>query len=176
MRAFNVLFLCTANSARSILAESILRKEGAGRFNAFSAGSHPGGKVNPLALKVLESYGYPTEGLRSKDWNEFAGSGAPHMDFVFTVCDNAAGEACPRWQGQPMTAHWGIADPAAAAGTEIEREAAFVAAFKQMKNRISLFTALPLESLDRLALSARLKNIGSTDGATEMAAGQKDIA
>ncbi|BCJ91115.1 ArsR family transcriptional regulator [Terrihabitans soli] len=169
MPIFNVLFLCTANSARSIMAESILRKDGAGRFNAFSAGSRPGGKVNPLALKVLESFGYPVEGLRSKDWNEFAGPGAPEMHFVFTVCDNAAGEACPLWPGQPMTAHWGIADPASSGGNDIQREAAFVAAFKQMKNRISLFTALPVESLDRLSLTARLKDIGMSEGATELA-------
>ena len=176
MQVFNVLFLCTANSARSILAESILRKEGADRFNAFSAGSRPGGKVNPLALKVLESFGYPTEDLRSKDWNEFAGPAAPKMDFVFTVCDNAAGEACPLWPGQPLTAHWGIADPASAGGSEIQREAAFVAAFKQMKNRITLFAALPVESLDRLALSASLKAIGAVEGATHLAARQKDLA
>jgi arsenate reductase (thioredoxin) len=176
MTAFNVLFLCTANSARSILAESILRKEGSRRFNAFSAGSMPGGRVNPLALKVLASFGYPTEGLRSKDWDEFAQPGAPKMDFVFTVCDNAAGETCPLWPGQPMTAHWGIADPASATGTEIEREAAFVAAFKQMKNRISLFTALPVTSLDRLALSAKLKDIGVSEGATDLASNQKDLA
>jgi arsenate reductase len=125
---------------------------------------------------VLESFSYPTEGLRSKDWNEFAGAGAPQMHFVFTVCDNAAGEACPLWPGQPMTAHWGIADPASVGGTEIAREAAFVAAFKQMKNRISLLTALPMASLDRLALSAKLKKIGAGEGATEMAASQKDPA
>jgi arsenate reductase len=169
MRAFNVLFLCTANSARSILAESILRKEGAGRFHAFSAGSRPGGKVNPMALSILASYGYPTDGLRSKDWSEFAQPGAPEMDFVFTVCDNAAGETCPLWPGRPMTAHWGIADPASAGGNDIQREAAFVAAFRQMKNRITLFMALPVESLDRLSLSARLKDIGMSEGATGLA-------
>lgn len=176
MQPFNVLFLCTANSARSILAESILRKEGAGRFNAFSAGSTPGGKVNPLAVKVLDSFGYPTDGLRSKSWSEFAEPGAPHMHFVFTVCDNAAGESCPIWPGQPMKAHWGIADPAAVMGTDIEREAAFVTAFKQMRNRITVFTALPLESLDRMALKARLKEIGASEGATAMASRQKDPA
>jgi len=176
MQNFNVLFLCTANSARSILAESILRKDGAGRFNAFSAGSHPGGKVNPLAIKVLESYDYPTEGLRSKDWDEFAVPGAPQMDFVFTVCDNAAGEACPVWPGQPITAHWGITDPAAFTGTALEREAAFVTAFKQMRNRISLFTALPIASLDRMSLRARLKEIGASEGATDLASRQKDPA
>lgn len=176
MTPFNVLFLCTANSARSILAESILRKDGAGRFNAFSAGSRPGGKVNPLAVRVLESFGYPVNGLRSKDWDEFAGAGAPQMNFVFTVCDNAAGEACPVWPGQPVTAHWGIADPAAAAGTELEREAAFVTAFKQMRNRISLFCALPVESLDRMALKARLQEIGAAEGATLLASGERSPA
>ena len=123
--SFNVLFLCTGNSARSILAEGILRKDGRGRFNAFSAGSQPRGAVNPLALKVLESYGYPSEGYRSKRWDEFAAPDAPHMDFIFTVCDTAAGEACPVWPGHPATAHWGIEDPSAAEGTELEKEAAF---------------------------------------------------
>jgi arsenate reductase len=176
MTPFNVLFLCTANSARSILAESILRKEGAERFNSFSAGSRPGGQVNSLALKVLDSFGYPTDDLRSKDWGEFAHGRAPQMDFVFTVCDNAAGESCPLWPGQPMTAHWGIPDPAAVTGTEIQREAAFVAAFKQMKNRISLFTALPVISLDRLSLTAKIKDIGAIEGATDLASRQKDPA
>jgi arsenate reductase len=176
MQPFNVLFLCTANSARSILAESILRKEGAGRFNTYSAGSAPGGKVNPLALKVLESYGCPTDGLRSKSWSEFAAPGAPEMHFVFTVCDNAAGESCPVWPGQPMTAHWGIADPAAATGNDLEREAAFVTAFKQMKNRVTLFTSLPLVSIDRMALRKRLKEIGASEGATEMATRTPDPA
>jgi protein-tyrosine-phosphatase len=168
-RPFNVLFLCTGNSARSIIAEAILRKDGAGRFNAFSAGSQPKGQVNPLALKVLDRVGYSVEGLRSKGWEEFAGSQAPQMDFVFTVCDNAAGEACPVWPGQPMTAHWGMEDPAAATGTSLEQEAAFVETMRFMKNRISLFTALPLATLDRLRLGARLKEIGRQDGATEMA-------
>lgn len=166
---FNVLFLCTANSARSILAESILRKDGAGRFSSYSAGSTPGGKVNPLAVKVLESFGYPTENLRSKDWDEFAEPGAPQMHFVFTVCDNAAGESCPIWPGQPVKAHWGISDPAAVTGTDLEREAAFVTAFKHMRNRITLFTALPVESLDRMTLRARVREIGSSEGATVMA-------
>jgi protein-tyrosine-phosphatase len=163
---YNVLFLCTGNSARSILAESILRKDGRGRFRAFSAGSQPGGKVNPFAVKVLDSFGYPTEGLRSKSWLEFAQPDAPVMDFVFTVCDNAAGESCPVWPGQPMTAHWGIEDPATATGTDLQKEAAFVAAFRYMKNRIALFTALPLAAIDQLSLGTRLRDIGRSDGAT----------
>ena len=163
---FNVLFLCTGNTARSVLAEGILRKEGAGRFKAFSAGSQPKGVVNPFALKVLGAYGYPVEGYRSKSWDEFAAPGAPVMDFVFTVCDSAAGEACPFWPGQPMTAHWGIEDPAAVEGTDMEKEAAFVTAFKQMRNRITAFTALPVKSLDRMSLKARLDAIGQLEGAT----------
>jgi arsenate reductase (thioredoxin) len=166
-RVFNVLFLCTGNSARSILAESILQKEGAGRFRAFSAGSHPKGAVNPFALKVLESLNYPTEGLRSKDWNEFAAPGAPALDFVFTVCDNAAGEVCPVWPGQPMTAHWGIEDPAIVEGTNIQKEAAFVLAARYLKNRISVFTNLPIKGLDRLSLTAKLREIGTLEGATK---------
>lgn len=165
-RIYNVLFLCTGNSARSVLAESILSKLGAGRFRAFSAGSQPKGTVNPVALKTLESLGYPTEGLRSKSWNEFASPDAPVMDFVFTVCDNAAGEACPVWPGQPMTAHWGIEDPAAVNGTEIEKEAAFAEAFRYLRNRISVFAALPLRSLDSVALGARLREIGQGEGST----------
>jgi arsenate reductase (thioredoxin) len=164
---FNVLFLCTGNSARSILAESILRKDGAGRFRAFSAGSHPKGKVNPLALQVLASFQYPAEGFRSKSWSEFADSNAPVMDFVFTVCDDAAGEVCPVWPGQPMTAHWGIEDPASVEGPEIEQEAAFVAAFRYLKNRISIFTALPIRSLDRMALGSKLREIGRGEGASK---------
>ena len=163
---YNILFLCTGNTARSVLAEGILRKEGAGRFNAFSAGSQPKGLVNPFALKVLGASCYPVEGYRSKNWDEFAAPGAPVMDFVFTVCDSAAGEACPFWPGQPMTAHWGIADPAAVEGTEMEKEAAFVTAFKQMRNRISAFAALPVKSLDRMTLKARLDGIGQLGGAT----------
>lgn len=162
----NVLFLCTGNTARSILAEAILRHEGAGRFRAFSAGSQPKGVVNPLALKVLERLDYPTDGLRSKSWAEFAAPDAPRMDFVFTVCDNAAEEVCPIWPGQPMTAHWGIADPAAVEGTAIERQAAFSSAFRQLKNRITAFTQLPLDKLDRISLSGRLREIGRLDGAT----------
>ena len=171
-KTYNVLFLCTGNTARSVLAEGILRKDGAGRFNAFSAGSQPKGVVNPFALKVLGAYGYPVEGYRSKSWDEFAAPGAPVMDFVFTVCDSAAGEACPFWPGQPMTAHWGVADPAAVEGTDMEREAAFVTAFRQMRNRISAFAALPVKSLDRLTLKARLDAIGQLEGATQPEAGK----
>ena len=164
---FNVLFLCTGNSARSILAESILRKEARGRFRAYSAGSHPKGAVNPFALKVLASLEYPTEGLRSKGWDEFAASGAPIMDFVFTVCDTAAAETCPVWPGQPMTAHWGIEDPAAVDGTDIQKEAAFVLAARYLRNRITIFASLPLKSLDKLSLNAKLREIGALDGATK---------
>ena len=158
---YNVLFLCTGNTARSVLAEGILRKAGQGKFRAFSAGSQPKGVVNPFALKVLEAYGYPVIGFRSKSWDEFSGPEAPVMDFVFTVCDSAAGETCPFWPGQPMTAHWGIPDPAAVEGTDIEKEAAFVTAFKQMRNRIEVFTALPLKSIDAMTLGAKLKDIGN---------------
>jgi arsenate reductase (thioredoxin) len=164
--AFNVLFLCTGNSARSIMAEGILRKEGAGRFAAFSAGSHPKGAVNPLAVKVLESFGYPIDGYRSKPWDEFAAPGAPPLDFVFTVCDSAAGEACPVWPGQPMTAHWGIEDPAAVEGTPMQKEAAFVTAFKYLRNRITLFTALPMRSISSMALQTKLREIGRMEGAS----------
>ena len=165
-RIYNVLFLCTGNTARSILAESILRKDGHRSFRAFSAGSQPKGTVNPIAIKVLSDFEYPTKDLRSKSWEEFARSDAPVMDFVFTVCDNAAGESCPLWPGQPMTAHWGIEDPAAVDGTDMEKEAAFVAAFRYLKNRIAAFTSLPLASIDRLSLGARLRDIGRGDGST----------
>ncbi|MGO9173696.1 MAG: arsenate reductase ArsC [Rhodomicrobium sp.] len=168
---YNVLFLCTGNTARSILAEGILRKEGAGRFNAFSAGSHPKGAVNPYALKTLAAYGYPADGLRSKSWEEYALPGAPQMDFVFTVCDSAAGEVCPIWPGQPMTAHWGIEDPAAVEGTDIEKQRAFNEAFRYLRNRIAAFTSLPLQSIGKLALSARLKEIGGMEGSTSKAGG-----
>jgi len=164
-RAFNVLFLCTGNSARSILAESILRKNGGGRFNAYSAGSHPKGRVNPLALKTLEAFEYPAEGFRSKSWEEFAAPDAPALDFVFTVCDSAAGEACPAWPGQPMTAHWDIEDPAAVEGTDLEKERAFNQAFLYLKNRIAVFTAIPIKSLDKLSLTKRLKEIDDMEGA-----------
>ena len=163
---YNVLFLCTGNSARSILAESILRKDGAGRFRSFSAGSTPKGAVHPMALRVLNEGGYPIDGMRSKSWQEFAGAGAPAMDFVFTVCDNAAGEACPVWPGQPMTAHWGIEDPAAVEGTDLEKQAAFLTAFRYMKNRIGAFINLPLPSIDRLSLGTKLRDIGRFEGAT----------
>ena len=172
-RIYNVLFLCTGNTARSILAESILRKEGRAHFRAFSAGSQPKGIVNPFAIKVLTSLGYPTDDLRSKSWQEFARPDAPVMDFVFTVCDNAAGESCPVWPGQPMTAHWGIEDPAEAVGTDIEKEAAFVAAFRFLKNRIVAFTSLPLGSIDRLSLGTKLRDIGRSEGAT---ASRSDVA
>ncbi|MEQ1939507.1 arsenate reductase ArsC [Mesorhizobium sp. CN5-321] len=165
-RIYNVLFLCTGNSARSILAESILNKDGGGRFRAFSAGSQPKGTVNPFALKALESFDYPAEGFRSKAWDEFAAAGAPVMDFVFTVCDNAAGETCPVWPGQPMTTHWGIENPAAVEGPDIRKEAAFVAAFGYLKNRISVFTALPVANLDKSSLRARLVGIGQSEGAS----------
>jgi len=161
-RTYNVLFLCTGNSARSILAEGILRKDGASRFQSFSAGSFPKGSVNPLALKVLDSYEYPTDGMRSKSWQEFSAAGAPAMDFVFTVCDDAASETCPVWPGHPITAHWGITDPAAVEGTYIEKETAFVTAFRHLKNRISLFTNLPLKSIDEISLQAKLRAIGKT--------------
>ena len=166
-RIFNVLFLCTGNSGHSILAESILRKVGAGRFNAFSAGSHPKGEVNPFALKVLERMELPIDGLRSKNWEEFSVPGAPTMDFVFTLCDDAARETCPVWPGQPMTAHWGIEDPAAVEGTDIEKEAAFVAAARYVKNRISAFINLPIKSLDKLSLTAKLREIGTLEGASK---------
>ncbi|MSP03188.1 MAG: arsenate reductase ArsC [Acetobacteraceae bacterium] len=165
-RVYNVLFLCTGNSARSILAEGILRKSGEGLFRAFSAGSHPKGAVHPLALKVLESFDYPTDGMRSKGWKEFGVPGAPVMDFVFTVCDPAAGEVCPVLPGQPVTAHWGIDDPAAAKGSNIQKEAAFVTAFRHIRNRIMVFTALPLLGIDRMALGAKLREIGRMDGST----------
>jgi arsenate reductase len=166
-RVFNVLFLCTGNSARSVLAESILRKHGAGRFRSFSAGSRPKGAVNPFALKVLRAFDYPTDGFRSKSWDEFATPDAPRMDFVFTVCDDAAGETCPVWPGHPMTAHWGIEDPAAVEGTDVEMERAFNTAFRYMRNRIASFIALPFASLDKMAVANRLRDIGRMDGASQ---------
>jgi arsenate reductase (thioredoxin) len=163
---YNVLFLCTGNSARSIVAESILRKDGAGRFRSFSAGSAPKGAVHPLALRTLESLDYPADGMRSKSWLEFAAPDAQVMDFVFTVCDNAAGETCPVWPGQPLTAHWGIEDPAEAQGTEMEKQAAFMTAFRYLKNRIGTFVSLPLRSIDKLSLGTKLREIGRSEGAT----------
>ena len=159
-RRYNVLFLCTGNSARSILAESVLRKDGTGLFNAFSAGSHPRQRINPFALKVLDAYCYPSDGFRSKSWDEFAGPGAPELDFVFTVCDYAANEVCPIWPGQPMTAHWGVADPAAVTGTPEQIEKAFRDAYITLERRISLFLCLPLSSLDTLAIKKQIEDIG----------------
>jgi protein-tyrosine-phosphatase len=159
-RPYNVLFLCTGNSARSILAESLLRSVGQGRFNAFSAGSQPTGRVNPFALELLQRNRMPTEGLRSKRWDEFAQPGAPQLDFVFTVCDNAAGEVCPVWPGQPMTAHWGIPDPAAVEGDDEAKRRAFAEASRTLLNRIRVFASLPLGTLDRLSLQNRLEAIG----------------
>jgi arsenate reductase (thioredoxin) len=159
-RIYNVLFLCTGNSARSIMGEAILNRAGGGRFRAFSAGSQPKGAVNPYTTDLLASLRFPTEGFRSKSWDEFAEAGAPELDFVFTVCDDAASEACPVWPGQPMSAHWGIPDPAAVQGPEAVRRAAFADAFRMLNNRISVFVSLPLASIDRLSLKRRLDEIG----------------
>ena len=159
-KVYNALFLCTGNSARSILAEAILNRLGAGRFSAYSAGSQPKGEVHPYTLDLLRSLDHDVSFARSKNWEEFAGPDAPVMDFVFTVCDSAAGEACPVWPGQPMTAHWGVPDPAAAEGTEAERRLAFSEAYRMLGNRIAIFTALPIASLDRLTLRSRLRDIG----------------
>ncbi|MGE5723338.1 MAG: arsenate reductase ArsC [Sphingomonadales bacterium] len=166
-RVYNVLFLCTGNSARSIMAESILTLEGGGRFRAFSAGSRPKGAAHPMALEVLSSLGFPTAGLRSKNWDEYAAAGAPPIDFVVTVCDNAAGEVCPIWPGKPVTAHWGIEDPAAVEG-EAQREA-FETALRLLARRIELFLSLPLETIDAMALQNRLREIGAEAGASEAA-------
>lgn len=168
---YNVLFLCTGNSARSILGEALLNELGKGRFRAYSAGSYPKGEVNPMALDVLAQNGIPTDGLRSKSWDEFAAPDAPAMNFVFTVCDNAAGESCPLWPGHPMTAHWGIEDPAAVAGPAFKQRAAFEDALRFMRNRIAAFTSLPLESIDTMALGSKLRGIGAMDGSTTKAAG-----
>jgi arsenate reductase (thioredoxin) len=167
-RAFNTLFLCTGNSARSVIAEAILNKVGAGKFRAYSAGSQPKGQVNPHTIALLKDLGYDTSGFRSKSWSEFARPGA--LDFVFTVCDNAAGEACPVWPGQPMTAHWGVPDPAEATGTAAEIALAFKDTYRMLHRRIEIFVALPIRSLDRLSLQARLKAIGRMEGATAKAA------
>lgn len=159
---YNVLFLCTGNSARSIMAECALNLQGKGRFRAFSAGSHPKGEVHPMALRLLEQLGHDTSGLRSKSWDEFAVPGAPPLHFVFTVCDNAAGEVCPVWPGQPMTAHWGVEDPAAFAGSEAQTLAFFRRIYSYLDNRVKIFTALPVATLDRLSLQRRLDEIGRT--------------
>jgi protein-tyrosine-phosphatase len=161
-RPFNVLFLCTGNSARSIIAEAIVNSLGAGKFNGYSAGSMPKGQVHPLAITLLNKLNYDTAALRSKSWDEFSTADAPKMDFVFTVCDNAANEVCPFWPGQPMTAHWGVPDPIAADGNETERALAFADTYRMLNNRISIFTNLPLKSLDSLTLQRHLDDIGRT--------------
>jgi arsenate reductase len=161
-RPYNVLFLCTGNSARSIMAEALLSRFGAGKFNAYSAGSQPKGAVHPHALRLLERSNFKMAGFRSKAWDEFAKPGAPALDFVFTVCDNAAGEVCPIWPGQPMTAHWGVPDPAAAEGSDADIARAFLDAYGRLSNRISVFVSLPFEGLDRLSLQSRLDAIGKT--------------
>lgn len=159
---FNVLFLCTGNSARSILAEACLNREGRGRFTAYSAGSHPKGEVHPMAIDLLKRANHDVSGLRSKSWDEFAVPGAPQMDFVFTVCDSAAAETCPVWPGQPMTAHWGVPDPAAVEGANTEKALAFADTYRMLNNRISIFVNLPIASLDRLALQKRISDIGKS--------------
>jgi arsenate reductase len=161
-RTYHVLFLCTGNSARSILAESIMNRLGKGRFIGLSAGSHPKGAVHPLAIGLLTQLDFPTQGLRSKSWDEFAAPGSPHLDFVITVCDNAAGEVCPYWPGQPMTAHWGMPDPAAVEGTEIEKSFAFRQAFRALETRLKLFLSLPISSINKMRLQARMDAIGRT--------------
>ena len=169
-KVFNVLFLCTGNTARSILAEGILRSEGIGRFHAYSAGSQPKGAVNPFAVETLEAFGDAADGLNSKSWTEFVASDAPKMDFIITVCDDAAGEVCPVWPGHPATSHWGIADPAAVEGSDVEKRKAFNLAFKYLKNRIDLLLATPLSRLDKMVAEKRLAEIGRVEGATEMTA------
>jgi arsenate reductase len=166
-RVYNVLFLCTGNSARSILAESLLNRWGRYRFRGFSAGSFPKGEVHPFAVDLLKRMNLATENLRSKSWDEFAAPSAAPIDFIFTVCDNAAGEVCPVWPGKPMTAHWGVADPAAVEGTDMEKAAAFRQAFKELETRIKLFTSLPIDSLDSMTLEAKLREIGNSEGATK---------
>jgi protein-tyrosine-phosphatase len=159
-RPYNVLFLCTGNSARSILAESLINHLGKGKFRGFSAGSHPKGQVHPISIALLKRLKLPTEGLRSKSWDEFAAPDAPKLDFVFTVCDNAAGEVCPYWPGQPMTAHWGVEDPAAVSGTDAQKLEAFRRALRELENRIRLFISLPVSTLDKMTLKARIDEIG----------------
>jgi arsenate reductase len=170
-RVYNVLFLCTGNSARSVLGETLLNHLGGGRFRAYSAGSTPKGAVHPMTLQVLGEHDIPAEGVRSKSWDEFAVPGAPVMDFVFTVCDDAAGETCPIWPGHPMTAHWGIEDPARVEGPEFRQHQAFEDALRFMRNRITAFINLPIESIDKLALGTRLRGIGAMDGSTSKASG-----
>ena len=159
-KAYEILVLCTGNSARSILAEALLNQRGAGRFRAYSAGSHPAGRVNPFAIATLQRFGLPTEGLRSKSWNEFAGPGSPRLDFIFTVCDNAAGEVCPLWPGQPVTAHWGVPDPAAVEGTDERKLQAFEDTFRILERRVNRFVDLPLSSLDPSDLVRAVRSIG----------------
>ena len=161
-RIYNVLFLCTGNSARSSLAEALINRWGQGKFKGFSAGSHPKGEVHPLALELLQSWGLPTKELRSKSWDEFAQPGAPNLDFVFTVCDNAAGEVCPHWSGQPMTAHWGMEDPATVEGPDAQKRRAFLQAASALESRIKIFASLPLRTLDRIRLQERVDAIGKT--------------
>jgi protein-tyrosine-phosphatase len=170
-RVYNVLFLCTGNSARSILGEALMNHVGEGRFRAFSGGSTPKQEVHPLTLQTLRKAGIATEGLQSKGWGGFATADAPKMDFVFTVCDKAAGEACPVWPGQPMTAHWGIEDPAAAEGADFKKEAAFEDALRYLRNRIAAFMSLPLVTIDRMALTSKLQGIGAMDGTTRSSQG-----
>ncbi|MGB7258758.1 MAG: arsenate reductase ArsC [Pseudolabrys sp.] len=164
-KVYNALFLCTGNSARSVMAEALLNKLGRGKFRAYSAGSQPKGEVNPHTFQLLKSLGYDTSDFRSKSWTEFAKPGAPALDFVFTVCDNAAGEACPVWPGQPMTAHWGVPDPAEATGSEAEIALAFKDAYRMLNQRIGIFVALPISSLDALSLQAKIKEIGRVSDA-----------
>ena len=159
-KPYNILILCTGNSARSIIGEALFNTMGAGRFKAYSAGSHPSGKVNPFAIEQVRGLGYPVENLRSKSWDEFAVPGAPQLDFVITVCDKAAGEMCPLWPGQPVTAHWGFPDPAAAEGSDEEKRAVFAQTLRQMRNRVQLFLSLPLESLDQMAIEKKMRAIG----------------
>ena len=168
-KPFNVLFLCTGNSARSIIGEAIMNRVGAGKFKGYSAGSMPKGEVHPLTLKLLRQLNYDTTTLRSKPWDEFAAPDAPRLDFVFTVCDNAANETCPIWPGQPMSAHWGVPDPAAVGGTDTEKALAFAETYRMLNSRISIFTSLPLDSLDKLSLQRRLEDIGKTHADVERA-------
>jgi arsenate reductase (thioredoxin) len=170
-RIYNVLFLCTGNSARSILAEAILGRLGAGRFRSFSAGSYPNGEVHPAALRLLGQLDYDVSAFRSKSWDEFASADAPPLDFIFTVCDNAAGESCPFWPGKPMTAHWGLPDPAAVEGNDAEIAAAFADTYRMLSNRIELFVALPLDAIDAMSLQSRLREIGETQDADTSVAG-----